>query len=181
MNADLRRLLPTVVISLLLVGAGVLTARTLGLDANAVRGALATLGPWAWPAYLLVFVVGVLLHLPGVAFIVAAPLLFGVGPGLGLAYTGSVLSASAGFRVARRVVPALKPAEERSLLDRTLEHVEDHPVRAIALLRAVMVLSPPLQVALAWAPIRQRDHLLGSMLGLLPPVLVLVLGTGALT
>ena len=44
------------------------------------------------------------------------------------------------------------------------------PIATVALLRAVLVLSPPLNYALALTSLRFFDHLLGSALGLVVPI-----------
>ena len=57
---------------------------------------------------------------------------------------------------------------------------EARPVQTIALLRLVLWLAPPLSYALASSNIRMRDHILGSAIGLIPPVLAVTLLSGYL-
>lgn len=60
-----------------------------------------TLGVLAPAAYVVVYVAATLLGVPGVAFTLLAPLLFGVWPAVAVMIVASALSAAAGFLIAR--------------------------------------------------------------------------------
>jgi uncharacterized membrane protein YdjX (TVP38/TMEM64 family) len=63
---------------------------------------------------------------------------------------------------------------------RVMGWAETRPVGATALLRALTVVAPPANVALALSPVRCRDHALGSALGLTVPVGLYSVGYGCL-
>lgn len=166
------------------IGAGVVLAgllaatffaRRAGVDAESVRRELLALGCFAGPAFLAAFVLGELAHLPGILFVVAARVVFGPTVGLALGYAGAVLALTGSFAMARGLVRAARATREPwqpkiRVLRRAFETLEAHPVRNVAILRAVFWLSPPLTYALAATKIRLRDHVLGCALGLIPPV-----------
>ena len=47
------------------------------------------------------------------------------------------------------------------------------PIRTVAILRVTLVMFPPLNYALALSSIKFRDYVARSLLGLIPPILVL--------
>ncbi len=142
-----------------------------------IQRELVKLGYLAVPLFLLVMVAGELLHLPGILFVVVARVVFGPSLGFVLGYTGAILAVTVSFAVARQLIAAARSTDEPwrprwSWLRRLLERVEARPVRTIALLRLLLWLAPPLSYALASTRVRARDHILGSAIGLLIPVIV---------
>lgn len=179
-----RRLGATALVALLLVAA-VLVRRS-GLGAHDAEQELRALGWLAVPVFLAGFALGELLHLPGILFVVAARVVFGPGLGLVLGYGGALLAVTLSFTLGRFVVSAARattaPWRPRwKLLRRAFDGLEAHPVRTVALLRLALWLTPPLSYALASSPVRARDHLVGSALGLVLPVLAAALLGGYLS
>lgn len=162
---------------LVLVGLWAIVARSgvaEGLTAERVQGWVTAAGPLGIVLFVAVFSAGNLVQIPGVLFIVAARLAFGPGIGFLVAYVGSVIAVSFTFTFVRAV--GGKPLGEITFgpAKRILARLEKHPVSTIVALRTVLLLAPPLNYALALAPIRHRDHLLGSALGLVLPVAAVV-------
>lgn len=144
------------------------------LSAESLEQMVTAAGPWGVLVFLVIFAGGQVAQLPGVIFIVAARLAFGPALGFVAAYVGSVLAVTVTFAVVRAAGGA--PIETVSFAParRWLGRLEAKPVQTVALLRAVLLLSPPLNYALALAPLRPRAHLAGSALGLVVPVAVVV-------
>lgn len=168
----------------LLVGCAIY-ARQSGVDGPMIQRELLALGWLAAPLFLVVMAAGELLHLPGMAFVVAARLVFGASVGFALGYVGAVFAVTVSFVVARQLVSAARATDEPwrprwRFLQRALDRLESHPVQTIALLRLVLWLAAPLSYALASSRVRVRDQVLGSALGLFAPVLVAVLLGGCL-
>jgi uncharacterized membrane protein YdjX (TVP38/TMEM64 family) len=166
---------------LLLVGCAI-AARRSGVDGPMLQRELLALGILAPPLFLCVFALGELLHLPGILFVLVARVVFGPSLGFLLGYVGAVLAVTISFTVARQLVSAARATREPwrprwGFLRRTFERIEASPVRTIALLRLVLWLAPPLSYALASSGVRAKDHLAGTAIGLVIPVLgVAVLG-----
>ena len=135
-----------------------------------VRAAIADAGIWGFAVFLGAFAVGELLHVPGFLFVAAAVLAYGRLLGGGAAYVGAVVSVVVSFAVVRgvggRALGGLKNARVRRILDR----LEERPVRVVALLRLLLWMAPPLNYALALSPVRFRDYLIGSAIGLVIPI-----------
>ena len=159
---------------------GAVIARRSGVDGPMLQRELLALGCLAPPLFLLVFAIGELLHLPGILFVLVARLVFGPSIGFVLGYAGALLAVTVSFTVARQVVTAARATKEPwrpkwRFLRRAFDRLEAHPVQTIALLRLVLWLAPPLSYALASTNIRARDHVVGSAIGLVLPVLAVAL------
>jgi len=146
---------------------------------------LLALGCLAPPLFLLLFAAGELLHLPGILFVLVARVVFGPSLGFVLGYAGALFAVTLSFTVARQVVSAARATKEPwrpkwRLLRRAFDRIETHPVQTVALLRLVLWLAPPLSYALASTGIRSRDHILGTAIGLVVPVLGVALLGGYL-
>jgi uncharacterized membrane protein YdjX (TVP38/TMEM64 family) len=178
-----RRLLVAVVILAMIAAA--IVARRSGVDGPMVQRELLALGCLAPPLFLVIMATGELLHLPGMAFVVVARVVFGPTLGFVLGYSGSVLAVTVAFIVARQLVSAARSTSEPwrprwAWLRRALARLESHPVQTIALLRVVLWLAPPVTYALASSKVRVRDHLIGSAIGLFAPVAAVVFLSGYL-
>jgi uncharacterized membrane protein YdjX (TVP38/TMEM64 family) len=175
-----RRVAAVVVVVALAVAA--IVARRAGVDGPMLQRELLALGYFAPPLFLVLFAAGELLHLPGILFVLVARVVFGPSLGFVLGYTGALLALSLAFAVARQVVSAARATKEPwrpkwRFLRWAFDRVESHPIRTIAFLRLVLWLSPPLSYALASTGVRARDHVIGTAIGIVVPVLgVAVLG-----
>lgn len=162
------------VVALLVVAA--VLARRAGVDAQRLQEELLALGALAAPVFILFFAVGELLHLPGIVFVLVARHVFGPVTGFFVGYAGAVFALTVSFAVARLLVRAARASKDPwqprwALLRRVFERLELRPVRNVAVLRLVLWLAPPLTYAIAATRVRGRDHLLGSALGILMPVI----------
>lgn len=161
-------------------------ARRAGIDANYIKALLAGLGPLAIPAFVLIFIVGQFLSLPGALFLVAGRVIFGPAVGVVLGYGSALTAVSLSFVSARFLLPRTKSGDvafrpKWKLLARAFDRLEAHPIRTVALLRTIFWLSAPFNYALASSRIKTRDYIIGSALGLLLPVPVIVLASGLFT
>ena len=59
---------------------------------------------------------------------------------------------------------------KQPLLKRALGPLEKHPIRTVALLRAVLWFAPAVNYALGLSAIRYRDYIVGSAIGFLVPM-----------
>lgn len=160
---------------LLVLGGLVAVGRATGLHQRftleGLRATVLAAGPLGPPAFALAFCLGELLHVPGLLFVAVGLLVWGPAWGGALSFAAALASVSCTFALVRAVGGQPGKALERpAFARRLLDRLEERPVRTVALLRAVLVLSPPLNYALALTGLRFRDHLLGSALGLVLPI-----------
>jgi uncharacterized membrane protein YdjX (TVP38/TMEM64 family) len=142
------------------------------LDIEAVRETVRGSGVFGVLVYLGVFAGGELLHVPGIVFVAAAILSWGELLGFPLSLLGSVVSVSVSFVVVRAVGGKALAGLDRPLFRKVLSHLDDRPIRTVFVLRLFLFLAPALNYALAMTNVRFRDYIVGSTLGLVPPLLV---------
>ncbi len=163
-----------------LAGVGIWLVQTGRFGAEQLSAWVASLGCWSAPTFLLSFVIGQLLYVPGALFVGAARVSFGPGWGVLLAYLGALAAITVPFLLARYARGTAQAAyrPRLSFLRRALDRVEDRPIQSMVLLRTVLFLSPPLNYALAFTSVRTRDYVLGSAIGLFVPTFVVTFGVG---
>jgi len=144
------------------------------LSAEALQAWMLEAGTPGMVGFVLVFAVGNLLSVPGLVFIIASLLAYGKLTGALVALVGSLAALTLNFWVVRMVGGKAKAAPEGRAA-RLLAGLQRRPVGTVFVLRNLMMLSPPLNYALAISSIRYRDYMLGSTLGLLAPIAVYAL------
>jgi uncharacterized membrane protein YdjX (TVP38/TMEM64 family) len=140
-----------------------------------VRHLVEVCGWGGWLAFLGIFCVGELIHIPGMVFVAAGILAFGKVLGGPLSFAGAVLSVSVSFVVVRGV--GGKPLTQLpwAFARKVMARLEDRPIRTVFLLRLLFFMAPPLNYALALSGVKFRDYFIGSALGLIAPMIVMVL------
>lgn len=146
------------------------TGLTEYLSRERVRDLITGLGPLGVLAFVGLFVVGELAHVPGFVFIGAAILAYGRLEGGVVGYVGAMAAVAVAFVVVRGIGGQALAAIERPIIRRVLAHVDERPVLAVAALRTVLIMTPALTYALALTRIRFRDYIVGSALGLALPI-----------
>ncbi len=123
------------------------------------------------------FSVGQLAQLPGIVFVLAARAAWGPVMGFAVAYVGALCAVSLSFCAVRAAMGRQEDETPRrpAWLERAIDKLATRPQLTVASLRALLALSPPLNVALAMTPLRPRDHLVGSAVGLLVPIALWIL------
>lgn len=150
------------------------TGATERLSPEGVRQAVEGAGAAGVVGFLVLFVVGELVHVPGLVFIGAAVAVWGPVRGGAIGGVGALLSLVTSFVVVRAIGGTPLDAVKNRLARRILAHLETRPVTTVAAVRTVFILSPPVTYALALSGIRFRDYLVGSAVGLVLPLSVAV-------
>ena len=148
--------------------------QTGGVSAGGIRRWIDSLGPAAPVLFVVAFVAGGLIGLPGMAFVLGARLAFGPWWGGALGYLGGMCSITLPFVTARllRRQAATPWRPKQKLLARAIDMLATHPIRAIFILRLFFWFNPPLSYALALTPVRFRDYMLGTGLAIAPVVII---------
>lgn len=148
------------------------------LSLEGLRSAVQAAGPWGPGVFTAAFCLGELAHVPGLVFVGAALVVWGPVQGALLAYLAALASVSCTFLLVRCVGGQAATGLRWGWARRALDRLERRPVSTVALLRAALILSPPLNYALPLTSLRFRDHLLGSALGLVAPLGAAALASG---
>ncbi len=121
--------------------------------------------------FLLLFVLGNLVQIPGWLFLAAAVLALGQGMGCVVTYVAACVSCVLTFLLVRWLGgDALRALPGRWLL-KTLEQLDAHPLRSTFIARVLFQTLPALNYALAMSGMRFRAYCLGTMLGLILPLM----------
>lgn len=175
------RMLALVVLGVGLYAIGHVTGATEHLSRDRIESMMVDLGALGLLAYVALFAIGELVHVPGMVFVAAAVVAYGPIAGFGAGLAGGVVSVAVSFVVARaiggRALQRIRWAPARRLLAR----VEERPVRTIVLLRLFLPMLPALNVGLALSGVRFRDYLIGSAIGMVPAIALVALAIGWLS
>ena len=120
--------------------------------------------------FILLFVLGNLIQIPGWLFLAAAVLTLGkIGGGVAT-YVAACISCAITFLVIRLVGgDALRQLKSR-IAKRILSQLDTRPIRSVVLLRVLFQTMPALNYALALSGIRFRQYFIGTLLGLPLPI-----------
>ena len=143
---------------------------------SALQELVESAGIWGRVAYLAVFMLVCHMQLPAAVFIVGALLLWGPLVGGALGWTGAMLALATHFAVTRGVGGAPLQSIENPTVQRMLGKLEKNPLPVIIGIRLIMLMSPPVNLALILSGVRFRDYMLGSAIGLGLVVLTAALG-----
>jgi uncharacterized membrane protein YdjX (TVP38/TMEM64 family) len=143
------------------------------LSVDAVRAMVDRAGWWGGLLYIGLFVAAEMIQVPGWILITAGVAAFGPNIGYALSLIAATLSVTVAFLLTRGIGGKPLAQVQRPLLRRLLAQLETHPVRTVILLRLIFWISPPLNCALALTAIQFRHFLLGSVVGLAPPLFVI--------
>jgi uncharacterized membrane protein YdjX (TVP38/TMEM64 family) len=144
------------------------------LGAERLRALVGRAGPWGPVVFVAIFVGGVLAQIPGIVFVSAAPVLFPIPLAWALCLVAGNIAVNANFAVVRRIGGENQVEFERPWAQRLFDQLERRPLWAVGLLRASLLMFPPLTGALALTRLNPRDHALGSALGLALPISAIV-------
>ncbi len=158
-----------------LLAIGKLTGLTDALDPEKIRTTVLEAGALGFLAFVVIFCLGELIHIPGMVFVGAALLIYGKAVGFAAAFVGAVISVCVSFVLVRAVGGKALTAFERPFLKKLLSKLDERPIRTVIFLRLLMWIAPPLNYALAMSNIRFREYAVGSATGLVLPILGLTM------
>jgi uncharacterized membrane protein YdjX (TVP38/TMEM64 family) len=142
------------------------------LSPESLRALLAGAGVLGVVGFVLAFTLGLLAQLPGLLFIAVAVLAYGRAMGAVVALVGAVVAVSVTFVVVRRFGGSALAEMESPFLRRVLSQLDARPLRSVIVLRAVFGVAPFLNYALALSSLGFRDYLIGSVIGMTPPITI---------
>lgn len=157
-----------------LIAAGRLTGAHQYLTPEHVRGLVQDAGVWGYVLFVVIFALGELLHVFGLIFVAAGVYAFGQTTGLVLGIIGGIVAVCVSFLVMRAVGGRAFTRIDRPWIRRMMKRLDTRPVLTVIVLRLVLIMHPSLNYLLALTSIRFRDYLIGSAIGLVPPISLFV-------
>lgn len=137
---------------------------------------VAKTGYWGILVFIGMFVASAILNVPGTAFLLLAILLFGYWQGALFAYIGALMGAWVTFVIGRKVGGKALSEITNPTVRNLLAEVETRPIRTLIVLRILVQLSPFVGYTLALTNIKERQYLVGNMIGILIPIIGLSFG-----
>lgn len=135
-----------------------------------LQDAMLNAGAWGVALFIVAFVVGTLLNLPGFLFIILSFLVYGFGWGLPIAYVGALLSVLTHFVVVRTIGGQALGEIKNKMIRKVMKNFDSHPVRTVIILRLLFFISPPVNYVLALSNVRIRQFVIGTLLGNIIPL-----------
>jgi uncharacterized membrane protein YdjX (TVP38/TMEM64 family) len=141
-------------------------------DPAAVKRTLVELGPWGYAAFVGAYASLQPFGFPGSVFIWAAPLIWPWPVAFALSLTGTMAASVVGFLFARFVARDWVAARIPARLRRYDDALARRAFATVFLLRLVLWMPPPLHAFFGVSRVRFATHFWGSLLGYLPPLLL---------
>ena len=120
--------------------------------------------------FVLLFVLGNLVQIPGWVFLAAAVLALGQTYGGLVTYIAAVVSCVVTFLTIRFIGGNALREMDNKIAKKLLARLDAKPVLSIGLLRVLFQTAPPLNYALAISGVKFRNYVIGTMLGLPLPI-----------
>ena len=122
--------------------------------------------------FVLLFALGNLVHIPGLVFLAAAVWVLGKWAGGLATYLAASVSCAVTFLSVRWVGGDVVRHLHGKLARRLVDHLHDHPIRNVIVLRTLFQTLAALNYTLALSGIGFRQYMLGTLLGLPLPIAV---------
>jgi uncharacterized membrane protein YdjX (TVP38/TMEM64 family) len=134
--------------------------------------AVVDLGGWGYAAFVLSYTLLQPFGVPGTVFVVAAPLLWPWPTAFALSMIGTMAASVVGFSFARFLARDWVSAHIPARFHRDDEALARHALRTVFALRLIFWMPQALHGFLGVSRVSFRDHFWGSLLGYIPPLLM---------
>ncbi len=133
---------------------------------------LVALGAWGYLSFILAYALLQPFGIPGTVFIVAAPLIWPWQTAFVLSMVGTMAASVIGFSFARFIARDWVSARIPARLKKYQKSLEQNAFQTVVLLRLVLWMPQALHFFLGVSAVRFWTHFWGSLLGYVPPLLV---------
>lgn len=125
--------------------------------------------------YFVSFSVGLLAHIPGTIFVLAAIFAYGQVLGFVVAWVGAVGAVLTSFLVVRMVGGRALAGVNHRWIARALRQIDERPIASVIAIRTLFMMAPWVNWSLALTNIRTRQYVIGSAVGLTTPIFAISL------
>jgi uncharacterized membrane protein YdjX (TVP38/TMEM64 family) len=133
-------------------------------------------GMWGVLIFIAISVVAAVMNIPGTGFLLLAILLFGYWKGAIFAYLAALLGAWVTFTLGRVLGGKALTEIKNPTVKNLLLQAEVRPIRTLIVLRILLQFSPIIGYTLALTNIKQRQYLIGNIIGILIPTIGISVG-----
>jgi uncharacterized membrane protein YdjX (TVP38/TMEM64 family) len=125
--------------------------------------------------FTIVYVIGTLMNIPGMIFLFVLFLVYDGLDGFLIAYVTTLLSMLAHFFFTRSLTGKVLTEVDHPLVRKYVHKIAEKPLQTTIILRLLLFISPPVNYALAFSPVKLKYFVVGSMIAM-PVNLVLNYG-----
>jgi uncharacterized membrane protein YdjX (TVP38/TMEM64 family) len=136
--------------------------------------ALGETGPWGPLLFVLAFAALEPFGVPGAVFVLPASLAWPTGFAIAMSVLGATGAGIVSYVLARGVLGDRFEQRLPARLRAFTAHAREHPLRSVIAVRVVFGLAAPAHWALALAGVRFAPFVIGSLIGFVPPMALLV-------
>ena len=123
-------------------------------------------GAFGWLVFAGIFILLHQMHIPGIFFLLAAMWLFGPWEGALVGGCAAQISLMIHYVVIRGVGGTPLGESQRPWLRKWVERLHRYPLRAMIVIRLVMVMSPTVNIPVILSGIKFRDYAIGTAIGM---------------
>ena len=113
-----------------------------------------------------VYVIGTLMNIPGMIFLFVLFLVYDGFGGFCIGYVSTLIAMLAHFFFTRGVAGEVLKEIRHPLVKKYADRLAERPLSTTIILRLLLLISPPVNYALAFSSIRTREFVLGSMIAM---------------
>ena len=150
------------------------------LTAEALSRFLETAGLWAPLVYIVIYVVGVCLFLPGTLLTGLGPAIFGAYWGFVYVWIGAMIGASAAFFIGRTLGREFAASLIGDKLKKYDDAIERNGFATVLYLRLVYFPFTPMNFGMGLTKVRFRDYVAGTGLGIIVGTFIFTFFIGTL-
>jgi uncharacterized membrane protein YdjX (TVP38/TMEM64 family) len=116
--------------------------------------------------FIMVYIIGTLMNIPGVLFLVIVFMVYDPIEGLLVGYVGTLVAMTVHFYFTRALGGEVLSEIKQPFIRKQMMRLTSKPIRTTVILRLVLFVSPPVNYALALSSIRFKHFLVGSMIAM---------------
>lgn len=163
---------------IVLVAAGLFVAWRMGVfasvsDPRSLAESLRAMGMWGWVLFVVAYALLQPFGVPGTVFVVAAPLIWPWEIAFGLSMTGTMAASVIGFSFARFIARDWVSKRIPARFKKYEGALERSGFQTVFILRLVFWMPQALHAFLGVSKVRFGTHFWASLLGYVPPLLVM--------
>jgi len=174
-GTHLHRLMMLLVLMIGLVVVGKVTGAADKIDTDHIKKLVQKTGAFGWLLIAGLMSVGELVHVPAVIIYAACLMIYGKFVGFFVGWFAVIVSMTFSFFVVRKVGGDGLSNIKNKRVQKILAHLEVNPISVVMFLRVFLFAAPPLNYALALSRISFYHYIIGSAVGVMPPLVVIAL------
>jgi len=174
-RAGLRRLVLLGAVLLGLLVAGRVSGLAAALDVEHIRRWVRGAGVLGWAIIAGVMALGEVVHVPAVVTYSVCIMIYGKLLGFFVGWVAVIVSVAFSFLLVRAVGGDSLIHTKNRRMQRMLAQLHERPITTVLLLRIVLFAAPALNFALALSRVSFYHYIIGSIVGVVPPLIVFAL------